>query len=52
MFQKARVPSWKRASWPILTSEDKILWSRQFGVAEEFAVPRESGVALRIRELS
>jgi tRNA(Ile)-lysidine synthase len=38
MFQKARVPSWRRASWPILTSEDKILWSRQFGVAQEFAV--------------
>jgi tRNA(Ile)-lysidine synthase len=33
MFQKARVPSWRRASWPILTSEDKIVWSRQFGLA-------------------
>ncbi len=52
MFQKARVPSWRRASWPILTSGDKILWSRQFGVAEEFAIPREPGTALRIRELS
>ena len=50
MFQKARVPSWRRASWPILSSGDKILWSRQFGVAEEFAVPRETQRALRIRE--
>ena len=52
MFQKARVPSWRRASWPILTSGEKILWSRQFGVADEFVVPREDRTALCIRELS
>jgi tRNA(Ile)-lysidine synthase len=46
MFQKARVPSWRRASWPILTSRDKILWARQFGVAEDFRS------VLRIREIS
>jgi tRNA(Ile)-lysidine synthase len=34
MFQKARVPSWRRASWPILADRDQILWSRQFGAAE------------------
>lgn len=51
MFQKARVPSWRRASWPILTSGDKILWSRQFGVAHEFAAPGETGTLLRIREV-
>jgi tRNA(Ile)-lysidine synthase len=51
MFQKARVPSWRRASWPILTSGDKILWARQFGVAEEFAVPRDDRTLFRIREL-
>jgi len=51
MFQKARVPSWRRASWPILTSGDKILWSRQFGVAEEFAVPGDQRTLLRIREV-
>jgi tRNA(Ile)-lysidine synthase len=37
MFQKARVPSWRRPSWPILTSRDKIVWARQFGVAAEFS---------------
>lgn len=37
MFQKARVPCWRRASWPIVASGDKILWARQFGVAEEAA---------------
>jgi tRNA(Ile)-lysidine synthase len=55
MFQKARVPSWRRSFWPILASGDKILWSRQFGVAHEFASEfAESGDgrrALRIREV-
>jgi tRNA(Ile)-lysidine synthase len=51
MFQKARVPSWRRASWPILTSGDKILWSRQFGVAEEFRSPGGQRTILSIREV-
>lgn len=34
LFQKARVPSWRRASWPILTNKDKILWVKQFGMAQ------------------
>jgi tRNA(Ile)-lysidine synthase len=51
MFQKARVPSWRRASWPILTSEDKILWSRQFGVAHEVAKPSDGRSVLHIREV-
>jgi len=51
MFQKARVPSWRRASWPILTSEDKILWSRQFGVAHEVAQPGDGRSILHIREV-
>jgi tRNA(Ile)-lysidine synthase len=37
MFQDARVPSWRRASWPILSSEGRILWAKWFGVAAEFA---------------
>jgi tRNA(Ile)-lysidine synthase len=36
MFQKAHVPSWRRASWPIITCRDNVVWSRQFGIAEEF----------------
>lgn len=35
LFQKARVPSWQRASWPILTSKDKIFWVKQFGPARD-----------------
>jgi tRNA(Ile)-lysidine synthase len=52
MFQKARVPSWRRASWPILTGGGKILWSRQFGVAQEFAVLGDNRAILRIWELN
>ena len=42
MFQSARIPSWRRAGWPILASGDKILWARQFGAADEFAALRVS----------
>jgi tRNA(Ile)-lysidine synthetase-like protein len=34
LFQRARVPSWRRACWPILTAEGKVLWAKQFGPAE------------------
>ncbi|MGA3185562.1 MAG: tRNA lysidine(34) synthetase TilS [Bryobacteraceae bacterium] len=46
MFQKARIPCWRRASWPILACGAKIVWSRQFGLAEDFR-----GV-LAIREIT
>jgi tRNA(Ile)-lysidine synthase len=50
MFQKARVPSWRRASWPILTCGEKILWARQFGVADGCYADGRATV-LRIREV-
>jgi tRNA(Ile)-lysidine synthase len=31
LFQKARVPSWRRASWPMITGKGKILWAKEFG---------------------
>jgi tRNA(Ile)-lysidine synthetase-like protein len=52
-----RVPSWRRASWPILlsrtsTGETRIVWAREFGVAKELAVPEGfSGPVLQIREI-
>ena len=33
MFQKGRIPSWKRRFWPIVTRGSKILWAREFGPA-------------------
>lgn len=44
LFQQARVPSWRRVSWPILTSNGKILWAKEFGHAAEPSV-------LRVREI-
>jgi tRNA(Ile)-lysidine synthase len=37
LFQRARVPSWQRRSWPILSIGPEILWARQFGVACRFS---------------
>jgi tRNA(Ile)-lysidine synthase len=50
MFQKARVPSWHRRFWPILSSGTKILWARRFGAAAEFAAGEASEPVLRISE--
>lgn len=50
MFQVERVPSWLRASWPIVSSGDTILWARTFGAAAEFAADREPGPVLRVWE--
>ncbi|MDP8990663.1 MAG: tRNA lysidine(34) synthetase TilS, partial [Acidobacteriota bacterium] len=50
LFQMERVPSWLRASWPIVSSEDQIVWSRTFGAAAEFAASREPGPVLRVWE--
>lgn len=50
LFQKARIPVWERAGWPVLTSGGKVVWTRQFGVAEGFAPTPGSREVLRIRE--
>jgi tRNA(Ile)-lysidine synthetase-like protein len=49
LFQSSRVPSWQRASWPILTSKDKILWVKQFGPAADLSGELER---IRIREIA
>jgi tRNA(Ile)-lysidine synthase len=51
MFQSARIPSWRRAAWPILECGDKILWAREFGVAEEFAARGRTGPVIRVFDL-
>lgn len=50
MFQRDRVPSWRRESWPIVTDGARILWSRQFGPAAEFDARDTPGQVLRIWE--
>ncbi|MBL0159152.1 MAG: tRNA lysidine(34) synthetase TilS [Bryobacterales bacterium] len=34
LFHRARVPSWDRRDWPMVLCEDRIVWSRRFGVAQ------------------
>lgn len=51
MFQSARIPSWRRRTWPILESGGKILWAREFGAAEEFSANGRRGPVLRVWDL-
>lgn len=54
LFQRRRIPSWRRPFWPILGCGDKILWARDFGPAVECARQSGSGsgqIRLRIREV-
>lgn len=37
LFQSARVPSWDRPQWPMVTCGDEIIWSKRFGVAAAYA---------------
>ena len=50
MFQTARIPSWLRRDWPIVSNGSKIVWARGFGAAAEFAAGREPGPVLRVWE--
>jgi tRNA(Ile)-lysidine synthase len=34
MFHSARIPSWERLGWPMITKEGHIIWTRLFGPAE------------------
>ncbi len=51
LFQRARIPVWDRAGWPVLVGGGQILWSRQFGPAARFAAPADCPKVLRVREL-
>ncbi len=50
LFQQARIPSWLRLDWPIVTGGGRILWARQFGAAAEFAANAGESPVLRIFE--
>ena len=58
LFQEFRVPLWERRTWPVIVAGDPrddsspglIVWSRRFGVAEEFAAGPGSRNVLLIRE--
>lgn len=54
LFQRSGVSAWKRASWPVVTSSGPgpgcIVWAREFGPAEEFAVRPGSRQVLVVDE--
>jgi tRNA(Ile)-lysidine synthase len=50
LFQEARIPLWERRHWPVLTCNDRIVWSRLFGSAAEFAAGEDSRWILRVTE--
>jgi tRNA(Ile)-lysidine synthase len=49
LFQRQRVPSWRRPFWPILCWGDKILWARDFGPAAEYGESLNSAGRFRLR---
>jgi len=51
LFQRARIPSWERAGWPMLTSGGTIVWTRRFGVAEGCAALPGARRTLRVQEI-
>ena len=50
MFQNARIPSWRRHSWPVLESSGEIVWARSFGAAQEWAAGSGPGPVIRVWE--
>lgn len=50
LFQRWRVSSSMRQRWPVVVAGNQIVWSRKWGVAEEFTPRPGSTEALRIRE--
>jgi len=47
LFQNARVPSWERKNWPIITDGVSIVWMHRFGVDPKFAATGDTGNILR-----
>ena len=50
LFQKHKVPSWERGSWPIVVRGETIVWARLFGPALEYAANRLTRRMLTITE--
>jgi tRNA(Ile)-lysidine synthase len=50
LFQLSRIPIWDRQGWPVITSGDRIVWTRGFGVASGYVPTRETTRIFRIVE--
>ncbi len=50
LFQSRRVPLWERRHWPVVASEDQVVWSRGFGPAANLVAGPETRTVLEIDE--
>ncbi len=50
LFQEYRIPLWERRRWPVIAMGERIVWTRRFGVAREFAASADSESMLLVRE--
>jgi tRNA(Ile)-lysidine synthase len=48
LFQKYRIPLWRRRAWPIVVLRDLPVWVAEFGPAAEFAAGPETRTALQL----
>lgn len=48
LFQKHRIPLWRRRSWPIVVLGDLPVWVAEFGPAAEYAAGPETQTALQV----
>jgi tRNA(Ile)-lysidine synthase len=52
LFQESRTPLWDRNWWPVLAAGKAIVWTRQFGVAAEFAAGPSTRNAVVVEEIA
>jgi tRNA(Ile)-lysidine synthase len=52
LFQEARIPLWDRNWWPVLAAGEEIVWTRQFGVAAQFAASQSTRSAVEVTEIA
>jgi tRNA(Ile)-lysidine synthase len=50
LLLESRVPRGMRGTWPVLTSEGKVVWASGYPVAQEFAADRSTRIGLVIAE--
>jgi tRNA(Ile)-lysidine synthase len=48
-FERARIPSWDRRLWPMITDSDGIVWIYRFGTAARAAASSATRVCLQVR---
>ena len=48
-FERARIPSWDRRLWPMITDSDEIVWIYRFGASARAGTHSGTRVRLRVR---